>query len=142
MKPGRRGVPTLPVQVLRDAVARETARLSLRRAAKEISLSPNGVRNFLNGSEPRSATRTKLERWLAGQGRVTRPPNVAQLVRLLGELSGDLSPQQTMALGRDIGALLAEAYEVRRLAAPRWVHDLLRHYGREAKSARMTRTAS
>ncbi len=142
MKPGRRGVPTLPVQVLRDAVVRETARLSLRRAAQEISLSPNGLHNFLNGSEPRSATRTKLERWLAGQGRVTRPPNAAQLVRLLGELSGDLSPQQTMALGRDIGALLAEAYEARRLAAPRWVHDLLRHYGREAKSARMTRTAS
>ncbi len=142
MKPGRRGVPTLPVQVLRDAVVRETARLSLRRAAQEISLSPNGLRNFLNGSEPRSATRTKLARWLAGRGRVTRPPNAAQLVRLLGELSGDLSPQQTMALGRDIGALLAEAYEARRLAAPRWVHDLLRHYGREAKSARMTRTAS
>ncbi len=142
MKPGRRGVPTLPVPLLRDAVGRETARLSLRRAAQAISISPNGLRNFLNGSAPRSATRTKLERWLAGQGRVTRPPNVAQLVRLLGELSGDLSPQQTMALGRDIGALLAEAYEARRLAAPRWVHDLLRHFGRDAKSARLTRTAS
>ena len=142
MKPGRRGVPTLPVALLRDAVGRETARLSLRRAAHEISISPNGLRNFLSGSEPRSATRTKLERWLAAQGRVSRPPNVAQLVRLLSELSGDLSTQQTLALGRDIGALLAEAYEARRLAAPRWVHDLLRHFGRDAKSARLTRTAS
>jgi hypothetical protein len=142
VKAGRRSVPTLPVSLLRDAVGRETARLSLRRAATAIAISPNGLRNFLSGSEPRSATRTKLERWLAGQGRVTRPPNVAQLIRLLGELSGDLSPQQTMQMGRDIAALLAEAYETRRLSAPRWVQELLRHYGREGKAARETRTAS
>ena len=93
---------------MRDAVGRETARLSLRRAAAEVSISPNGLRNFLNGSAPRSATRVKLERWLAGRQRVSRPPNVGQLVRLLNEL--------------------ANAYEARRLSPPRWVQDLLRHY--------------
>ena len=107
MSGGRRNVPTLPVPLLRDAVARETARLSLRQAAAQISLSPNGLRNFLNGSAPRSATRAKLERWLSSQQRVTRPPNIGQLVRLLDELSGDLSPQQTMRLGREIAGLLA-----------------------------------
>src|SRR3989449_4473596 len=81
MSPGRRNVPTLPVPLLRDAVGRETARLSLRRAAAAISISPNGLRNFLNGSVPRSATRAKLERWLANQQHVSRPPNVGQLVR-------------------------------------------------------------
>ena len=123
-----RGVPTLPVPLLRDAIGRETARLSLRRAAAEMSISPNGLRNFLNGSVPRSAMRTKLERWLAAQQRVTRPPNVSQLVRLLNELAGDLSTQQTTALAGDIAALLANAYEARRLSPPRWVQDLLRHY--------------
>src|SRR5712691_10166842 len=136
MSAGRRSVPTLPVPLLRDAVAREIARLSLRRAAREISISPNGLRNFLNGSAPRSATRAKLERWLAGQQRVTRPPNVGQLIRLLGELSGDLSPQQTAHLGRNIAGLLAGAYEAGRLGPPRWVQELLRHYGQgRAKSA-------
>src|SRR5216117_1371791 len=128
MKLERRGVPTLPVSLLRDAVARETARLSLRRAAREMSISPNGLRNFLNGSAPRSATRAKLERWLAEQGRTSRPPNVGQLVRLLNELAGDLSTQQTAALAGDIAGLLANAYEARRLSPPRWVQDLLRHY--------------
>lgn len=56
MNPGRRGVPTLPVALLREAIERETARISLRRAAKEIAISPNGLRNFLNGSVPRTAT--------------------------------------------------------------------------------------
>ena len=123
-----RSVPALPVPLLRDAIGRETARLSLRRGAAEISISPNGLRNFLNGSVPRSATRAKLERWLAGRQRVTRPPNVGQLVRLLNELAGDLSTQQTAALAGDIAALLANAYETRRLSPPRWVQDLLRHY--------------
>ena len=128
MSASRRGVPTLPVELLRDAVGREVARLSLRGAAKAIAVSPNGLRNFLNGSAPRSATRAKLERWLAEQQHVSRPPNVGQLVRLLNELAGDLSTQQTAALAGDIAGLLANAYEARRLSPPRWVQDLLRHY--------------
>ena len=136
MSGGRRNVPTLPVPLLRDAVARETARLSLRQAAAQISLSPNGLRNFLNGSAPRSATRAKLERWLSSQQRVTRPPNIGQLVRLLDELSGDLSPQQTMRLGREIAGLLAAAYEMRRLSPPRWVQQFLQQYrARRGKTA-------
>jgi len=102
MTPSRRNVPALPVPLLRDAIGRETARMSLRRAATAISISPNGLRNFLNGSAPRSATRAKLERWLAEQQHVSRPPNVGQLVRLLNELAGDLSTQQTAALAGDI----------------------------------------
>src|SRR2546425_12830505 len=98
MTPSRRNVPALPVPLLRDAIGRETARMSLRRAATAISISPNGLRNFLNGSAPRSAPRAKLERWLAEQQHVSRPPNVGQLVRLLNELAGGLSPQHTPPL--------------------------------------------
>lgn len=122
-------MPTLPVSLLRDAVEKEIAELSLRGAAKQIGSSPNGLRNFINGSMPRSATRAKMERWLASlDHRSVLPPTVGHLVRLLSELSGDLSPQQTALLGRNISALLADAYEVRRLSPPRWVQDLLRHY--------------
>src|SRR2546430_8574791 len=53
-----------------------------RRAAREMSISPNGLRNFLNGSAPRSATRAKLERWLADQGRTSRPPKDRKSTRL------------------------------------------------------------
>ena len=119
--------------LLRDVIARETARSSLRRIAHELAMSPNGLRDFLRGAVPRSPTRAKLERWLADQGRTSRPPNVGQLVRLLNELSGDLAPYQTGQLGRDIARLLAEAYETRRLAPPRWVQDLVRQY-RSARS--------
>src|SRR5207249_12154378 len=99
MSASRRGVPTLPVELLRDAVGREVARLSLRGAAKAIAVSPNGLRNFLNGSAPRRATRAKLERWLATQDRPSRPPGVGQLVRLLSDPPADLSPRPPAQLG-------------------------------------------
>src|SRR5256885_2492437 len=60
--------------------------------------------------------------------RVSRPPNIGQFVRLLNELSGDLSPKQTMQMGRQVAELLVESYTARSLAAPTWVHDLRRHY--------------
>jgi hypothetical protein len=129
----RRGVPTLPVALLRDSIAREVARQSLRHAARQIAISPNGLRNFLNGAAPRSATRVKLERWLAVQHRVSRPPNVGQFVRLVSELAGDLTPQQTLALGREVARILGEAYEERRLSPPRWVKELAKRF-RSARS--------
>ncbi len=128
MNAGRRSVPTLPVPILRDAVARETAGLSLRKAAREITVSPNGLRNFLKGSVPHPATRAKLEHWLSARGRGSRPPSIGRLIRLVGELATDLSPGQAAQLGRDIAELLARAYEARRLGPPRWVLELVRHY--------------
>jgi len=57
-------------------------------------------------------------------------------LRLLDELSGDLSPQQTMRLGREIAGLLAAAYETRRLSPPRWVQQFLQQYrARRGKTA-------
>src|SRR5437899_12715171 len=96
-------VPTLPVPLLRDGLGREAASLSLRGVAREVGMSPNGVRDFLQGAIPRSATRVKLERWPPTRCKVTSPPNVGQFVRLLTELSVDLSPGQTPELGRELG---------------------------------------
>ena len=124
----RASIPTLPIPLLRAGIAREAARYSLRRIAREVGVSPNGLRYFLLGAMPRGPTRAKLERWLASQGNVTRPPNVGQFVRLLNQLAVDLSPGQKAQFGRTIAALLIESYEVRRLAPPRWVETLLRHY--------------
>ena len=120
--------PTLPATLLRDAVARQLATLSLRQAASEIGLSPNALRNFLAGAEPRATTRAKLERWLATRRTDERGPRVGDLVRLIGELAGDLSPAQGTALGRETARFLLDAYQARRIAPPRWVRELASHY--------------
>src|SRR2546428_12892128 len=99
-------------------------------------MSPNGVRDFLQGAIPRSATRVKLERLHTTRGKVTRPPNVGQFVRLLSELSVDLSPGQTLELERALAELLVQSYDARRLSPPRLVQELLRHYrARRGKAA-------
>lgn len=48
---------------LREAVDRGVAQSSLRATAREVGMSPTGLRKFLEGAEPYSATRRKLERW-------------------------------------------------------------------------------
>jgi hypothetical protein len=98
-------------------------------------MSPNGVRDFVQGAMPRGATRLKLERWLVSQGGIARAPNVGQFVRLLNELAGDLSPKQAAQMGRHVVALLVESYEERRLVPPGWVRELLRHYRPTAGTA-------
>ncbi|MEX2611102.1 MAG: hypothetical protein WEA24_14240 [Gemmatimonadota bacterium] len=55
--------PALPVHRLRDAVAVRVRYRSLRQVAREVGMSPTGLRKFLDGSEPYSATRLKLEHW-------------------------------------------------------------------------------
>jgi tetratricopeptide (TPR) repeat protein len=111
MKSPAAHLPTLPVFLLRDTVTRQLATISLRQAAREIGLSPNALRNFVGGAEPRAATRAKLERWVAAR-RATEPrPSVGQLVRLLGELGAELSPAQTARLGRETARFLLDAYE-------------------------------
>jgi len=123
--------PTLPATLLRDAVARALATTSLRQAAREIGLSPNALRNFLAGAEPRVATRARLERWLAATRRAssTDPaPTVGHLVHLIGELARELSPAQATELGRDTARFLLDAYHARRLPPPRWVRELAGHY--------------
>lgn len=121
--------PVLPVALLREVVARESAGLPLRDAAREIGLSPNGLRNFLNGAEPRSATRMKLERWVAARPAHGTRPAVGDLVRLLDALGTDLTPRQLRRLSAELTITLISAYQERHRPAPRWVRELAAHYG-------------
>jgi hypothetical protein len=59
--PGGSGIPA--VGALRAYVAARVAADGLRRTAHAIGLRPSGLRYFLEGGEPRQATRRKLENW-------------------------------------------------------------------------------
>jgi hypothetical protein len=127
-RPAAPGAAALPVPVLRDAIERELASTSLRQAAREIGLSPNALRNFVRGAIPRATTRTRLERWLATRAATPSAASVSTIVRLLGEVSPDLPPRETAAIGRELTESILAAYERRRRPPPRWVRELARHY--------------
>jgi len=101
---------------------------SLRQAASEIGLSPNALRNFLAGAEPRKTTRAKLERWIGARKTADTGPQLGDLVRLIGDLTVDLSAAQAASLGRETARLLLEAYQERQLPPPRWVRELATQY--------------
>lgn len=125
-------VPTVPTALLRARLEHELGTISLRQAAREIGLSPNAVKNFLAGAEPRRTTRVKIERWLASRPQRRRAEGVGPFVRLLREITADLSERDTRHLGRELSQLLLETYLRNRVPPPRWVREVARHYGVEA----------
>lgn len=130
---GRKGAATsgtaqLPVPLLRTAVERQLTNISLRQAAREIGLSPNALRNFVRGAEPRTTTRHRLERWLASRGAPAGGPSLSAFVRLIEDVTPDLPPREARALGREMSQLLIDAYQRQHHPAPRWVRELARHY--------------
>lgn len=122
------GAPVLPVASLRAAVDRELAHVSLRRAAREIGLSPNALKNFLNGAVPRRTTRARLERWLLARPAGAQGPGVRRFVQLIGQVSPDLPSREAATLGREMSRLILDAYQRQRIPPPRWVRELLQHY--------------
>ncbi|HEY7770886.1 hypothetical protein [Longimicrobium sp.] len=61
------GEPRISVSVLRGAVRDAIDRTSSHVVAKAVGLSAPGIREFANGSEPRSATIRKLTAWYIRQ---------------------------------------------------------------------------
>jgi hypothetical protein len=127
--PARTGGAGLPVPLLRTAVERELAAISLREAARQIGLSPNALRNFVRGAEPRATTRHRLERWLADRPGAAPGPSLSNFVQLLENITPDLPAREAAALGREMSELLLDAYRRRQIPPPRWVREVARHYG-------------
>src|SRR4051794_19038170 len=62
MPPSRR----LPVDAIRDAARLAVEATSLRSVARAVGMSPMGLRHFLDGRRPYTATARKLGVWYVG----------------------------------------------------------------------------
>lgn len=51
------------MEMLREAARRHVDATSLRQAAREIGMSPTGLRGFLDGADPYGKTTRKLTQW-------------------------------------------------------------------------------
>jgi hypothetical protein len=61
------GEPRISVRVLRQAAREAMERTSSRAVARDVDMSPLGLREFIAGAEPRSATIRKLTAWYIRQ---------------------------------------------------------------------------
>lgn len=118
MGEGRAGVGRL-----REAVDREVEQTSLRATARRVGMSPSGLRKFLDGSAPYSATRRKLERWYVREvapgyaGSLTPSTAEGALEVLLHDVPAGQRPE---ARGRLVTALR----EVYGDDGPAWLDEL------------------
>ncbi|HET7462081.1 MAG TPA: hypothetical protein VFJ82_12570 [Longimicrobium sp.] len=119
------------VQHLRDMAAARVERTSLRGVAREIGMSPTGLKKFLLGTAPYSPTLRRLRKWYLQHaalptGEVSYHDASAALVVLIH----DLRPEPRRQASDCLLDCLGSAYEASGRARPRWVADLRAEHGR------------
>lgn len=101
------------IETIREAVRRRVAETSLRQVADEVPMSFSGLRSFLHGGSPQSATRGRLVAWYIqsrrkGQGRVRRE-DVDGAIALLRQYVREIS--QTTAREKRQREIIARIVE-------------------------------
>ena len=91
---------------------------SLREVARRVGMSPSGLRKFLDGAEPYSATRTRLEGWYIREQGGDVSPEAA--VRALQVLVADLPPAEQSETIEALLRVLAKAYKTYGVSIDDW----------------------
>ncbi len=114
----------IPVEEIREAARLAVEATSLRAVARAVGLSPMGLKNFLDGRTPYSATRRKLNTWYVthADGRPVFDDSVAR-ASIAVLLEGISEPQRDDAARKLIGALEA-IYGEKRVQPPAWLARL------------------
>ncbi|HEU4556301.1 MAG TPA: hypothetical protein VFS20_00580 [Longimicrobium sp.] len=123
------------VQHLRDLAAARVENTSLRGVAREIGMSPTGLKKFLMGTSPYSPTIRRLRRWYLQHaalptGEVSYHDASAALV----VLTHDLQPEPRREASECVLDCLERGYDLSGRARPRWVTELRAEYGRRKAS--------
>ncbi|HEX6369164.1 MAG TPA: hypothetical protein VF006_09540 [Longimicrobium sp.] len=121
---------TASIRHVREVAAARVANTSLRGVAREIGMSPMGLRNFIRGTDPYSPTLRRLRNWYvrhaaARAGNVETEDAVAALSVLVHDL--DSAPRRRAAM--TVLDAVALGYEQSGVAKPAWVAELRTRYG-------------
>lgn len=113
---------------LRDAARERVARTSLRWVAREIGISPPGLKLFLAGASPRSATLEKIHTWHLTLAQRTGA-SVETIYLVLDLLLLPLPEDERVSVVREILARLVEAHQQQGTSGPAWLATLCEQYG-------------
>ena len=114
----------IPIAEIREAARLAVETQSLRAVARDIKLSPMGLRNFLDGREPYSATRRKLNAWFVEYA-ASRPEYDASAVRAsLAVILEGIPEAQRDAVARELLGFVDQAYAANGARAPTWLAKL------------------
>ena len=115
----------MPTERLRQLAATRAAAESVNRIAHEIGLTARGLQLFLNGSEPRSRARQKLERWYLRERVVAGGETDEDTARAaLAVLLHDLPPGRRESALLRIVKFWEEEYDGAGVPRPAWLMSL------------------
>jgi hypothetical protein len=111
---------------IREAIRRAaTASNSYRHIARLIGSSPQGLHNFLNGSEPRLGMRLRLTQWyLTEVAKADEAATVGHAVAALHILTRHLPETRRRIVTNTLLAEIEEAGQAAGVPPPVWLSDL------------------
>lgn len=113
------------IERLREAVRAMVENTSLRQVARQIGMSPSGLKKFLEGATPYSPTRRRLHRWYVQHSEVRHGqvefPEANAALRVLVH---DLTPDSRRRTASRMVECLRLGYQESEKALPGWLSDL------------------
>jgi AcrR family transcriptional regulator len=122
--------PSATVRHLREMAAARVESTSLRGVAREIGMSPTGLKKFLMGTAPYSPTVRRLRRWYLQYAALPAAEiTYHHADSALVVLTHDLSPEPKREASGCVLECLARAYEASGRAQPAWIGELRAQHG-------------
>src|ERR1700745_791520 len=113
------------VRHLRDMAAARVERTSLRGVAREIGMSPTGLKKFLMGTSPYSPTLRRLRKWYLQHAALpTGEGAYHDASPALVVLTHDLQPEPRREAADCLLECLERGYQLSGRSRPRWVSEL------------------
>jgi hypothetical protein len=118
------------VKHLRETAASRVENTSLRRVAREIGMSPTGLKKFLLGTAPYSPTLRRLRKWYLQHAAIpTGEVQREDASAALAVLTHDLAPDPKAVAAGEMLDTLVRGYDATGRTRPRWVAELRAEYG-------------
>jgi AcrR family transcriptional regulator len=116
---------TASLDRLREAVRERVEATSLRHVARQVGMSPTGLRNFLAGGIPYQKSRRRLFEWMHREdGAAEAGPTSQGVSGSLASLVADLPPERRGAALQALVGTLRTLYDTHADAAPSWLGEL------------------
>jgi hypothetical protein len=113
------------IERLREAVRAMAENTSLRQVARQIGMSPSGLKKFMEGAAPYSPTRRRLHRWYVQHSRVQHGqvefPEANAALRVLVH---DLTRDSRRRTADRMVECLRLGYQESGKVPPNWLSDL------------------
>jgi hypothetical protein len=120
------------IKHLRDTVAARAENTSLRNVAREIGMSPTGLKKFLQGTAPYSPTLRRLRSWYVQYAAVqSGQVQLEDASAAINVLLHDLAPAARRRMARRVIDALALGYDETGKDSPVWLSDLQARYAGE-----------